>query len=72
MVNVYLDGNPAEAETINPGTHIFVGTFRPPAPPHPQGASLVWCPCGRFLETMEGVRQHWHEGHFDTPAYRTL
>lgn len=27
----------------------------------------IQCTCGQILQTQEAVREHWQEGHFDTP-----
>lgn len=70
-MSVYLDGALVTADAIAPEKHTYIGTFRSPFPPRPNGATLILCPCGRMLETVEGTRQHWAEGHFDVPQYRT-
>lgn len=71
-MSVYLNGQMVEDDEVTPGKHAFVGTFRSPHPPQPRGAFVIVCPCGYHLHTAEGTHQHWREGHFDVPVYRTL
>jgi hypothetical protein len=58
--------------------NIFPGMSRPPVPPttayvDTEGvvryAGILVCPCGQHLRYKEGVREHWSQGHFDTPIY---
>ena len=43
-MSVLLDGKWVEEDTINPEKHTFIGTFRPPTPPHLSLMELSPCP----------------------------
>ena len=35
------------------------------------GYGYVGCACGDMLSTVQGIHEHWQQGHFDTPVYCT-
>jgi hypothetical protein len=70
-----IDGEFQEHESIRPGTHRFVGMWRPPvAPASPQELSCIAIVCTCLEQLTEAVRvqQHWETGCFDLPEYETL
>ena len=64
---VLLNGRPTEDEEIDPSKHKFIGMFRYPNPPTPEG--YVMCPCKQILQVEQTVYDHWQKGHFDIPQY---
>jgi hypothetical protein len=64
-----LDGKVVPDEEIDPAKHEFLGMFRYPLPPDPNGFNLL-CPCGETLKFLGEERTHWYLGHFDVPSYR--
>jgi len=52
---------------------ITVGTFRPEWTGfYSKVKGYLICNCGSTLQTQQAVRQHWQDGHFDTPVYNDL
>jgi hypothetical protein len=81
MNNVYLDGKLVSINDIDPTKHSFIGTFRSPNPPDGMGindkgimqqAAVIFCPCGSHLWNKESTQNHWQQGHFDIPQYKTI
>lgn len=66
-----LDGEFVEPSEIDPTKHRFIGMFRKPNPPKPEGRYIL-CPCGELLKYMGEERTHYSFGHFDIPQYQTL
>jgi len=71
MSGAILDGERVSIDDICPEKHTFIGTFRSPVPPRGDGA-LIMCFCGRTLYTVGEGMDHWQQGHFDTPQYKTI
>jgi hypothetical protein len=71
MSHVLLDGDSVPVESIDPGLHRFLGTFRRPQPPVSRGANIM-CPCGHILQCVEESFGHWQRGHFDVPQYISI
>lgn len=46
---------------------IYKGMFRKPWEEIPR--TSLECACGQILLNQEATRQHWQDGHFDTPVY---
>jgi hypothetical protein len=57
---------------------IFIGMFRPrwedvvqwPNTHKGEVMGHIQCSCGHVLQSVEGTREHWQMGHFDTPVYK--
>ena len=67
-----LNGKIVKDEDIDPQRHRFIGLFRYPSFPVPDGtwgASVFACPCGQHLWTVEACQEHWRLGHMDIPQY---
>ena len=71
-MKVYLDGTLIEVSEISPDKHTFIGTFRSPTPPYAQNIGMILCFCGSTLQTVQSTQQHWRDGHFDIPQYRSI
>lgn len=69
---VIVDGVEMDPAFVSPVAHQFIGYFRPVAPPDAGSASALRCTCKHTLWTREEMRQHWADGHFDVPQYRTI
>lgn len=71
-VAVVLDGQKVEPAVVVAEKHKFIGMFRPPTMPGPNGSAVVLCPCGDHLKSFGQTRKHWLDGHFDVPQYVTI
>lgn len=49
---------------------IFVGMHRAPMLQNPNG--IIICGCGSHLQNMIQYREHWQQGHCDSPVYASL
>lgn len=48
---------------------ILKGMFRPTWDKVSNPMGYVSCTCGHILQNQEAIRQHWQDGHYDTPVY---
>lgn len=51
---------------------IYIGMFRPPWEKITTGGGFIQCNCGSIIQTIQGTREHWQQGHFDTPVYKDI
>ena len=70
MHDVIIDGAVRPSTDVDPATHTYIGTFRPPS--LVLCGSYVLCRCGQVLQTTDQVIAHEGAGHFDLPQYRTV
>lgn len=49
---------------------ILKGMFRPAWDKVSNPVGYVLCACGQTLQNQEAIRQHWQDGHYDTPVYK--
>lgn len=56
-----------EATKEDGSPRVFVGMWRSPSVPQAQG--YVLCTCGSMLQTVQMMKDHWLQGHFDRPLY---
>jgi len=51
---------------------ILKGMFRPAWDKVSNPIGYVICACGQTLQNQETIRQHWQDGHYDTPVYEDI